>query len=116
MFIAMNCFKVALGRETEFEEMWRRRESHLHRRPGFAGFLLLRGPTREDHTLFSSHTTWESREAFDAWTKSEEFVAAHRNAHRSAEFMVGPAQFEGFDVVLVQPAPEGAGETRGAAA
>jgi hypothetical protein len=31
----------------------------------------------EDHTLYASHTVWESRAAFEAWTKSEAFRAAH---------------------------------------
>jgi heme-degrading monooxygenase HmoA len=105
MFIAMNRFKVALGREAEFEDMWAKRESHLPKRPGFVAFHLLKGPTRADHTLFSSHTTWADRRHFEDWTVSEEFTLAHRNAHRSAGFMVGPAEFEGFDVSLSILAP-----------
>jgi heme-degrading monooxygenase HmoA len=115
MFIAMNRFKVALGKEAEFEAVWKNRESHLHKRPGFLGFLVLRGPTRDDHTLFSSHTTWASRADFDAWTVSEEFAAAHRNAHKSSGLMIGPNQFEGFDVVLALPAPTEADRTGAAA-
>lgn len=105
MFIAMNRFKVIAGREKEFEEMWLSRESHLHKRPGFVAFHLLRGPNRGDHTLYSSHTTWASRARFEEWTHSEEFAAAHRNAHRSAGFMAGPAEFEGFDVAMSIFAP-----------
>ncbi len=105
MFIAMNRFRVALGKEAEFEAVWKNRESHLHKRPGFLGFLVLRGPTREDHTLFSSHTTWASRDDFEAWTVSAEFEAAHRNAPKSAGLMVAPNEFEGFDVVHVVPGP-----------
>lgn len=116
MFIAMNRFRVALGREAEFEEMWRNRESHLPKRPGFLAFHLLRGPSRDDHTLFSSHTTWTGRNRFDDWTKSEEFVAGHRNAHRFADFMVGPAEFEGFEVAHTVVGPEGSAIGTGAAA
>jgi heme-degrading monooxygenase HmoA len=110
MYIAMNRFRVALGREHEFEDMWAKRESHLPKRPGFVAFHLLRGPARADHALFSSHTVWVSRQAFDDWTKSEEFVAGHRNAHRFAELMVGPSEFEGFDVVQTIEAPANRGE------
>ncbi len=33
-------------------------------------FHLLKGPEAEDHTLYASHTVWESRAVFEAWTKS----------------------------------------------
>ncbi|MGD9892390.1 MAG: antibiotic biosynthesis monooxygenase, partial [Dehalococcoidia bacterium] len=35
MFIAMNNFKVAPGREADFEERWRDRETYLNQVPGF---------------------------------------------------------------------------------
>ena len=66
MFIAMNRFRIALGRESDFEDLWRRRDSYLDDVPGFREFHLLRGPTDEQATLFVSHTVWDSREAFDA--------------------------------------------------
>ena len=34
-------------------------------------FHLLKGPEAEDHTLYASHTVWENRAVFEAWTKSE---------------------------------------------
>ena len=48
MFIAMNRFRIALGREEVFEELWRKRDSHLNDVPGFREFHLLRGPTGTD--------------------------------------------------------------------
>jgi heme-degrading monooxygenase HmoA len=53
MFIAMNRFKIAPGREQTFEELWRRRESHLDGVPGFRDFHLLRGPTDDECTLYA---------------------------------------------------------------
>src|SRR3546814_4154951 len=94
MFIAMNRFKVKHGQETAFEAVWKNRDTHLTGVPGFKHFSLLKGPKRDDHTLYSSHTVWASSGAFEAWTKSEAFRAAHRNAgdnsglylsHRSEE-------------------------------
>ena len=32
---------------------------------------LLKGPEAKDHTLYASHTVWESRTAFEAWTRSK---------------------------------------------
>ena len=100
MFIAMNRFQVKKGSETQFEEVWKSRDSHLDRMPGFVEFHLLKGPEFEDYTLYSSHTIWQSRELFEAWTKSEEFRKAHARAGDSSTsslYLAHPV-FEGFEV------------------
>ncbi|MFC3123510.1 antibiotic biosynthesis monooxygenase family protein [Pseudoroseomonas globiformis] len=99
MFIAMNRFQVTSGAEAEFEQLWMSRESHLHKVGGFVEFHLLRGPAREDHTLYASHTIWRSKADFEAWTTSEAFRAAHRSAGGSRNLYLGPPQFEGFEVL-----------------
>lgn len=101
MFVAMNRFKVALGSEERFEEIWRSRDSKLKENPGFVEFHLLRGKTfeGEGYTLFASHTIWESEENFAAWTKSEHFREAHKNAGQNREIYMGPPVFEGFTSV-----------------
>jgi len=99
MFIAMNRFKVRLGHEEEFERVWRERESHLRDVEGFIAFHLLRGPEADDHTLYASHALWASREAFQAWTRSEAFRAAHQNAGANRHLYLEGPHFEGFDVV-----------------
>ena len=71
MYIAMNRFKVMKGAESAFEHVWLSRDTHLDRVPGFIEFHLLRGPERDDHVLYSSHTVWASKDAFTAWTQSE---------------------------------------------
>jgi len=107
MFIAMNRFRVALGQEEAFEALWLGREIHIDRVPGFVAFHLLKGPVKEDHVLYSSHTLWQSREAFEAWTKSEEFRAAHRDAGSARPVYLGHPEFEGFEVIQeVLPAKE----------
>lgn len=100
MFIAMNRFQVARGREPEFEEVWRSRDTQLASVPGFQTFHLLRGPEAEDHTLYSSHTVWESRAAFEGWTKSEAFRQAHKDAGNHKGLYLGHPRFEGFEAVL----------------
>lgn len=100
MFIAMNRFQVARGRESEFEEVWRARDTQLASVPGFRSFHLLRGPEAEDNTLYSSHTVWDSRGAFEAWTRSDAFRTAHRDAGNHKGLYLGHPRFEGFDVVL----------------
>lgn len=99
MFIAMNRFKVKPGSEKVFEEIWLGRDSHLKTVSGFIEFHLLRGPKSDDHTLYSSHTVWESREAFEGWARSEAFRQAHKDAGSHEGVYLGHPNFEGFDVL-----------------
>lgn len=99
MFIAMNRFSVQLGQEKAFEGVWLGRETHLEKVPGFVAFHLLRGPTAEDHTLYASHTVWRSKEAFEAWTRSEAFRSAHHAAGDRRPLYLGHPKFEGFEVI-----------------
>lgn len=99
MFIAMNRFEIIPGEEDAFQTVWTSRDSHLAGVPGFVEFHLLRGPAGEDHTLFSSHTVWRSREDFEAWTRSEAFRLAHAGAGDHKPLYRGHPRFEGFDVV-----------------
>ena len=100
MFIAMNRFRIARGREGVFEEMWRSRESHLDGVPGFREFHLLRGPADDEATLFASHSVWDSEEDFVAWTESEAFRKAHAQARAPEGTYLEHPRFEGFEVVL----------------
>lgn len=101
MYLAMNRFRIALGQEDAFVQMWRERDSHLASVPGFVRFHLLRGATTDQFTLFASHTEWESEAAFVAWTQSEAFRAAHANAGKSSRDMyMGPPQLEMFESVI----------------
>ena len=99
MFIAMNCFQVSRGREPDFEALWRGRQSHIVAVPGFVEFHLLRGPETDEATLYASHTVWRSRAAFDAWTRSDAFRAAHKDAGAAAGVHTGHPVFEGFEVL-----------------
>jgi heme-degrading monooxygenase HmoA len=100
MFIAMNRFQIAPGREDEFVAIWRNRETYLDEVPGFQSFQLLRGASNDDYTLFASHSIWESRADFEAWTHSEAFRKAHAGAGGAKGLYLGHPQFEGFDVIL----------------
>lgn len=99
MFVAMNRFRIVKGKEPEFERIWAERDSHLGEVPGFVEFNLLRGPDAEDHTLYASHTIWQSREHFEDWTKSDAFRKVHAGAGGSKNVYLGPPEFEGFDAV-----------------
>lgn len=99
MFIAMNRFKVLPGAEAAFEDVWTSRDTHLRGVPGFMSFHLLRGPAKDDHVLYSSHSIWKDRAAFEAWTKSEAFRLAHRDAGNNKPLYAGHPEFEGFEVI-----------------
>lgn len=100
MYIAMNRFKIVRGLEAEFESAWAKRDSHLEDVPGFKEFHLTKGPTYDDYTLYASHTTWDSEQAFVDWTQSQAFRDAHKNAGENRQFYIGGPQFEGFSVVI----------------
>ena len=98
MFIAMNRFRVRKGSEQAFEKVWLSRDSQLNKVPGFVEFHLLKGPEHEDFTLYASHTVWRNQSAFEAWTKSEAFRAAHKDAGQNKPLYIDHPQFEGFEV------------------
>jgi heme-degrading monooxygenase HmoA len=91
MFIAMKRFHVIKGREGDFEHVWLSRDTRLENVPGFVEFELLKGPESEDRTLYASHTIWESRAAFEAWTRSEAFRAAHQRIGERKPLYIGPS-------------------------
>ena len=98
-FIAMNHFAVNPERAGEFEEHWRKRETFLDAVPGFVHFALLRG---DEPGRFISHSTWESRAAFEAWTKSEAFRQAHAQTRTPAGLLEGHPRLERYEAVLEQ--------------
>lgn len=106
MFIAMNRFKVKAGEERAFETRWLERDSHLRGVPGFVAFHLLKGPERDDHVLYASHTVWQSRAVFDDWTGSEAFRAAHRHAGDGKPLTLSHPALELFDVLQTVSAVE----------
>ena len=101
MFLAMNRFRIARGKEDAFVDHWRKRNSYLDEVPGFQGFNLLRGESNDEFTLFASHSVWTSEAAFAEWTRSEAFRKAHVAAGASPrDFYLGPPQLELFEAVL----------------
>lgn len=101
MFIAMNNFKVNPGKEADFETRWRERESYLAQVPGFVEFALLKGDGEGE---YASHTVWESRDAFVAWTKSESFAAGHRQGGSIAGVLATHPEAKLYDAVIVERA------------
>lgn len=100
MFIAMNRFKVKIGEELYFEEIWKNRDSHLKDVPGFLKFNLVKSESNDEFTLYASHSEWSTKEDFLNWTKSEAFRQAHKNAGEHRSVYLDHPVFEGFEVVI----------------
>lgn len=101
MFIAMNNFRVKAGRQGEFEERWRARESYLAQVDGFVHFALLKGDEPGD---YASHTIWRDRAAFEAWTESPSFAAAHRQGS-VGPVLDGPPHLRLLESVITEGQP-----------
>tara|TARA_B110000438_G_C15525584_1_gene526149 strand:+ start:229 stop:390 length:162 start_codon:yes stop_codon:yes gene_type:complete len=52
----MNRFKIVLGREKDFENIWNNRETFLVKVPGFLEFYFVKSGKEETHTLYASHS------------------------------------------------------------
>ena len=100
MYIAMNRFKIVLGKEKQFEDIWQNRDSHLDNVPGFIDFNLIKGSSNQEFTIYASHSRWNSEQDFINWTKSESFRLAHKNTGQHKDIYLGHPDFEGFVVVL----------------
>ena len=96
----MNRFKIILGRETEFEKIWKERDTHLDNVPGFKKFNLIKGKKKDNHRLYASHSEWNSEQDFVNWTKSDAFRQAHKGAGQHSDIYLGHPEFEGFEVII----------------
>ena len=100
MFLAMNRFRIALGYEEGFEKVWKERDSYLNEVDGFVSFNLMKGAVTEEYVLYASHSVWQSKDAFEAWTKSEHFRKAHAQASAPKGTYLGHPDLELFDAVI----------------
>jgi len=101
MFIAMNRFQVKVGSEKAFETVWATRESYLGSMAGFVEFHLLKGPVADDHTLYSSHTTWSTRRPSKPGPgrKSSAAPMPAPTTRPAKACNLGHPKFEGFEVI-----------------
>jgi len=108
MYLTMNRFKVKPdpGSQAAFEEIWLSRESQLTQVPGFVEFHMLRGPESDGFRLYASHTMWESKEAFEAWTTSEAFRSAHAGVGRGKPAEGDTARPSASDLMIERNALE----------
>jgi heme-degrading monooxygenase HmoA len=80
MYVVMNRLSCPASYAEHLERAFRH-AGNLQNVPGFASFMFLRRvPEDEERRHFVAVTTWEDRQSYDAWLKSEAFAAAHAGA------------------------------------
>jgi len=112
MITAMNRIYVAREYAEQFEQRFRARARLIDGMPGFIWNKVLRPVNPGDPYIVL--TLWESRGAFDAWVKSDEFVKGHAGSGTlpHAAFM-RPNQLELHEVFMDSSEPELEPEPRG---
>ena len=98
MYLAMNRFTVRPDKESEWEQIWKQRESYLSEVPGFVQFMLLRGAEPGDYISYSQ---WESAAAFHAWTQSEAFRKGHAQGG-IGDVLAGPPVLGLYEPVIAE--------------
>ena len=73
--VKINAVTVPDGLGVELERRFAARSDMVENVPGFLGFELLR--PSDDGDRYFVYSRWESEDAFEAWTESDEFKAAH---------------------------------------
>lgn len=70
---------------------------------GFVEFHLLKGAVADDHTLYSTHTIWVDKAAFEAWTRSDEFHRAYARAdNRTGDSLYLAPQVRRLEVIQTE--------------
>ena len=96
MFVAMNNFSVNPERANDFEAVWRERQTYLEDVPGFVHFMLLRS---DESGHYISHSTWQTRAHFEAWTQSDAFTSGHRGGGSMQNILLDHPRVELFESV-----------------
>ena len=94
MIVVMNRITVAEGREEDFETTAASRDRAVDQMHGFIDMHVLRPAEGRTYVVM---TRWVSREAFEQWTQSEAFLAAHRK--QSPGLASGRPTLEIYEVV-----------------
>lgn len=97
MFVVANRVPVAPGWEEEFEQRFYKRAGQIDKQTGFIRMQVLK-PVSEG-APYIVLTTWESREAFEAWVGSDDFKLAHSNPMPKDAFS-GEGGFEQHEVII----------------
>lgn len=112
MITVMNRIAVHPEYAEQFEARFADRARKVDEMPGFVSNLVLRPVAPGDPYIVL--TVWESREQFDAWTRSDAFVQGHaRSGQLPREAFSGPNKLELHEVIQDSSRPDLTPEPRG---
>lgn len=112
MIAVANRIFVAPAFAEAFEERFRTRAGLVDGMPGFLSNQVLRPVNEGDPYVVL--TFWESREAFEAWIRSEAFQQGHaRSGTLPKEAFSGPNKLELHEVIQDSSRPDLVQEPRG---
>lgn len=75
-FVAINYISCKEHYRERFEELFATRARAIDHLPGFKRMNVLRPNKENDQYLIVSY--WDSKEQFEAWTRSPEFLEGHK--------------------------------------
>ena len=96
MIVVMNRVPVAEGYSDDFLERFRTRTGLVDGHSGFIRNLVLKPLKGDNHVVM---TFWETREQFEAWTRSDAFKEAHSRVPPK-EMFKGHGELEIYEVGL----------------
>lgn len=103
-FVAVNYIDCKPEYTERFEQLFSSRAGAIDRLPGFRNMHVLKPHGEGDPYLIVSF--WDSKENFDTWTKSEEFLEGHkrgfedlRNAKQEGKEPPMKSTFRTYDIL-----------------
>ena len=75
MIVSMFQVRVPAEMAARFEQSWKHRAGQVDKMPGFRGLEVLR--SGEEPGAYIVLTRWDTKEDFERWANSPEFVAGH---------------------------------------
>lgn len=98
MFVVCNRVQVNPARAEQFEQLFLSRSHMVDSSPGFVSFQILRPAKTDDSYIVM--VTWQSKEAYHAWVKSDAFKQGHsRTGTLPDDTFLGPQRVELYDLL-----------------
>lgn len=99
MFVMMNHYYVAGGREQEFLTSLETYASFLKKALGFKGFRLFRKLSAKDEDVFVVHMSWDAAKNSKDWLNSEIHTKNDPQNNAPAGLFLKKSFLEGFSLV-----------------
>ncbi|PID66441.1 MAG: antibiotic biosynthesis monooxygenase [Gammaproteobacteria bacterium] len=102
MYVTMNHFKIKPEYAREYVQIWKDAQVRVEDVDGFLTFKFFRldSDEEQDYVLFASYSEWESKEKFEAWTRSKHFVNSHKTGKKNRHMYIEHPMLKCFDVLI----------------